>query len=133
MTPRHSIAARWLHAGLAAAVMLGLGTEIIMQAPRGGHPGNLFYPLNLASDWAALVLAGLLLAARPRGHRGLLALVFAMAASGLLADFGDLVTFWHGALCALVAAALAGHVLAVLLRHYGRDDGLAEMWSLRKP
>lgn len=137
---RHSAATRWLHAGLALTVVLDLTCDIVMQAPRGGHPGNLFYPLHQASDLATLLLAvGLGLAGvgspglrgRSGWRRGLLVLVAALAASGLWADFGnDSVVLGHAILAALVWVALPGHLLVEMLRHYGRDDGLAEMWSL---
>ena len=126
----HSRAARWLHAGLAVAVAVDLTSDIILQAPRGGHPGNLFYTLHEVSDAACLMLAlGLWLAGARQ--RTLLLLVAGMAASGVLANFGGVsAVVGHEVLTALVWVALLGHLLQEMLRHYGRDDGLAEMWSL---
>jgi hypothetical protein len=55
---RHSLATRWVHAGLSLAVAVELSSGLIMQAPYGGHPVNLFYKVHEASNAATLGLAG---------------------------------------------------------------------------
>lgn len=136
---RHSRATRWLHAGLSLAVAVDLASGIILQAPDGDHPANLAYRVHMAGNGVVLMLAlGLwaVVALRPlrarAGLRALLAVVTGMALSGLAAELAGLAPVWHEVFCALVWVMLPGHLLWEMQRHFGRDDGLAEMWSLRR-
>lgn len=56
-TPRHSLATRLAHGGLVLAVMVQLGSSLVMHRPRGSDPGNIFFPLHEYSGMAALAFA----------------------------------------------------------------------------
>lgn len=53
----HPWATRLIHASLATAICVQLGTSLIMTGPRAGQAGDLFYQIHRYSGFVALALA----------------------------------------------------------------------------
>lgn len=55
--PRHTLATRTIHGSLALAVMIQLGSSLVMRRAHGDTPGNVFFPIHEYAGMFAFALA----------------------------------------------------------------------------
>lgn len=57
--PRHGLPTRLIHALLAVAVIVQLGSSLLMRFPHGSEPANIFFSIHEYSGMASLAIAAL--------------------------------------------------------------------------